>query len=60
LDGHEEEMSKMKAITNNILTKKSEESKVANAFIRAQLELEMDKFDKTEKGLRQEIETLKL
>ena len=44
METHEEEMGKMKNITNNILTKKTEETKVANAFIKAQLDLELDKF----------------
>ena len=50
----------MKNITNNIINKKSEETKIANVFIKSQLDLELDKFEKIEKGLRQEIETLKL
>lgn len=60
IEVHEEEISKMKNITNNIISKKTEEVKVANAYVRAQLDLELDKFEKTEKGLRQELETLKL
>ena len=50
----------MKAVTNNIITKKTDEVKVANAYVRAQLDLELDKFEKTEKGLRQELETIRL
>ena len=55
IQAHEEEMSKMKTVTSNIIVKKTEEVKVANAFVRAQLDLELDKFQKTEKGLRQEL-----
>lgn len=47
-------------MTNGILNKKAEETKAANAFLRAQLDLELDKFERVEKGLRQEVETLKL
>ena len=43
----------MKSVTNNIITKKTEEVKVANAYVRAQLDLELDKVEKTEKYLRQ-------
>jgi hypothetical protein len=39
MQDHEEEINKMKQMTNNILNKKGEETKVANAFIRAQLDL---------------------
>ena len=47
-------------MSNTVLTKKAEETKAANAFIRAQLDLELDKFERAERGLRQEVETLKL
>ena len=50
----------MKNVTNNIINKKTQEVKIANAYVRAQLDLEMDKFQKIEKGLRQELETTKL
>jgi ElaB/YqjD/DUF883 family membrane-anchored ribosome-binding protein len=53
IESHEEEMNKMKSITNNILNKKGEESKATNAFVRAQLDMELDKFERAEKGLRQ-------
>lgn len=50
---HDEEVNKMKSVTSNIINKKTEEVKVANAYVRAQLDLELDKFEKTEKNLRQ-------
>lgn len=34
----------MKQITNNILSKKGEETKTANYYMRAQLDLELEKF----------------
>jgi hypothetical protein len=34
----------MKNVTNSIINKKTEEVKVANAYVRAQLDLELDKF----------------
>ena len=34
----------MKTVTSNIIVKKTEEVRVANAFVRAQLDLELDKF----------------
>ncbi len=37
-------MNKMKTITNNFITRKSEETKVAHAYVRAQLDMELDKF----------------
>lgn len=60
MEVHQEELNQMKTVTTNLINKKSEETKTANAFVRAQLDLEMDKFDKIEKGLRQEIEALRL
>lgn len=39
IEVHEEEVSKMKTVTNNIIAKKTEEVKVANAYVRAQLDL---------------------
>lgn len=47
-------------MSNAVLTKKAEESKAANALMRAQLDLELDKFERAERNLRQEVETLKL
>ena len=44
IEDHEEEINKMKQMTNGILNKKAEETKAANAFLRAQLDLELDKF----------------
>lgn len=34
----------MKSMTSNIIAKKTEEVKVANAYVRAQLDYELDKF----------------
>lgn len=39
IESHEEEMNKMKQIANNILSKKGYETKAANYFMRAQLDL---------------------
>jgi t-SNARE complex subunit (syntaxin) len=44
IEDHEEEVNKMKSMTSNIIAKKTEEVKVANAYVRAQLDYELDKF----------------
>lgn len=53
MEDHEEEVEKVRAMTNSLVAQKNEEVKVANAYVRAQLDLQSDKFEKTEKGLRQ-------
>lgn len=52
---HDEEVTSMKQMTSTIIAKKAEESKAANAFMRAQLDLELDKFERAERSLRQEV-----
>jgi hypothetical protein len=60
IEQHDEEVAQVKQMSNAVLTKKAEESKAANALMRAQLDLELDKFERAERSLRQELETLKL
>ena len=60
IEQHDEEVAQVKHMSNAVLTKKAEESKAANALMRAQLDLELDKFERAERSLRQELETLKL
>ena len=50
----------MTITSNNILTIKSEEYKATINVLNSQLEMIQDKADRTEKNMKQEIETLKL
>ncbi len=45
----------MVAITNNLVGKKVEESKTASAFIKSQFDIELEKAERAEKTLTQEL-----
>lgn len=57
---NEEEITKITLTSNNLITKKSEEYKATIALLNSQLEMQNDKANRTERNLKQEIETLKL
>ena len=60
LASNEEEITRMTITSNNILAMKSEEYKAAISVLNSQLEVTQDKAFRTEKNIKQEIETLKL